>query len=1226
VLKRIVETAHEVSRDITYTPCVGEILVLKATGRQILAKRFAIVDDTVVGKAARPPYKSTPSLLRADTLLDLREALREIQRDRAFALCLFAELNEEGERLARAGTPIRRKSEGATSLDDDLPTLKDSPKCFVSIDIDDLAIPDSADYVEYTDRDAPLLALPSNFHDVSFVRQLSSSAGVKSRREGTGRIVKAHYFFTLVDERGAPRYVTREWWKAYMLHRFPRMTTHNKSGEEVEATVADSSINSRGRMLFTALALRGVGVPNDFADNERVELIENTYPAVIISDELHAEIETLIDSPDTRHLNERDRKLRERAKKSMGAKRTRRNARAQVRPCYSALYPPVRGERETLHAILAKTRMQCEEIERGRRDLLKKCSWAIARAVNEGNVGFDYACEVFPTFAQEMRAESLSEYTRLLDSAFDCVLLSAPIISAPDRDHTPSTSAEINEVARDVVKRGVSGAIQDTSSVHVVKLPTGAGKSSAAIEEAVKLSARRPVIFALATRALAEEKLRAANAIERARGAISLYLPRAHRLKSRVERCDTLAESGERGDRARALYVLSEASLSTSEHSFCAAFQCPLFGKCGAQVPDSTKLNGLTFTTHELLNQIAEDRLPPNALLIYDETPTLHYKDNATSEELRALTTHPDARVTLLAREACSALVLMEGEHATLSSAFNALPSSRLDAIKRAALALNEGGGEIQIATPQELLESLDRGNAHTLFTPNHRRLIKHIINAVLETTPLEMVRRAYQRGHAAQETLELHRTWRPREVAGAPLSTLILDATPPVDIARISEMHARGYVEHAPPTGAIKGEISNAYHRMTSALNNRALFNGGDTLCGDHGGIARAAEFVRERLSGNVDPGSRVAVITNKRLRGALERGGERAYQLDAERESLSEALSPYVVEYGHYGADSRASNRFEECDALVILGTFKLDYTEQRARLRAMGIDADDATFKAYAKQNAQDELEQAIGRARTWRRECPVIYVGNIEARCAEDEGIIWERGSCVGRPTKYEDTREEARARLERGFPLTSRDLRRFGMDRRRANDILRELYQEGGGEKEGARYVWEGKEGRLSVLQLNATLMDDALDRFEEEMHSERFSPFACLGVIAEMVDEALDDEPVALLRSYVDPEQEEELLELIETANEDEQRVGWVRGEKGVFAFRDTSGCKVNGLPVSLVRLLEREHERKYVGTTTRALLMKTAQRDLRSLSPVSAIIESIKRKRERATAEHVPF
>jgi hypothetical protein len=566
----------------------------------------------------------------------------------------------------------------------------------------------------------------------------------------------------------------------------------------------------------------------------------------------------------------------------------------------------------------------------------------------------------------------------------------------------------------------------------------------------------------------------------------------------------------------------------------------------------------------------------------------------------------------------------MEGEHATLASAFAALPSSRFDALKQAALALNEGEREIQVATPQELLDIIDRGHTELIFTPNHRRLIKHIIDAVLDAAPLEMIRRAYHRGHSSQETLELHRTWSPRTTNGAPLSTLILDATPPVDIARICEMHARGYVEHAPKAGAIKGEISNAYHRKTSALNNRALFNGGDKLCGDHGGIARAAEFVRQHLSSNVELGARVAVITSKRLRRTLESDEESTYQQGAERESLTEALSPYDVEYGHYGADSRASNRFEDCDALVILGSFKIDHTEQRARLRALGVDVDDTTFKAYAKQNAQDELEQAIGRARTWRRECLIIYVGDIDARCAEDEGVIWERGVCSGRPAKYDDTRVEARARLERGFPLTSRDLRRFGMDRRRANDILRELYEEGGGDAEGARYVWDGKEGRLSVLQLNAVLMDEALDRFEEEMRAERFSPFACLGVVAEMIDEQLDDEPLVFLRSYVDAEQEDELLELIETANGDEQRIGWMRGEKGAFVFRDTSGRLERGFSIQLARILARENKRQYMEATKRTLLIKNAQREIGGSALV--ILERIKRERERGELERLPF
>jgi hypothetical protein len=273
----------------------------------------------------------------------------------------------------------------------------------------------------------------------------------------------------------------------------------------------------------------------------------------------------------------------------------------------------------------------------------------------------------------------------------------------------------------------------------------------------------------------------------------------------------------------------------------------------------------------------------------------------------------------------------------------------------------------------------------------------------------------------------------------------------------------------------------------------------------------------------------------------------------------------------------------------------------------------------FKAYAKDTAQDELEQAIGRARTWRRECPIIYVGSTRVRCGVDEGLIWEHVEANGRPRKYDKAINEVRELLEAGHSVTARTLRNAGgMRADTASKKIKEIYDGGEG-----RYVWGPKEGKFKTLALRDDLLDEVLDKRAEMMRAERYVRDASPGVVAEKIDEALDLEPFVFVDDYVERDREEEVKERIKTANEDEQRVSVIQGARGAIAFRDKSGTYTE-----LVKLLAGKDAPR-IARGKNSVIVKRAQRDLRTTqndSYLSAILKSIKRERERATAEHVPF
>ena len=109
-----------------------------------------------------------------------------------------------------------------------------------------------------------------------------------------------------------------------------------------------------------------------------------------------------------------------------------------------------------------------------------------------------------------------------------------------------------------------------------------------------------------------------------------------------------------------------------------------------------------------------------------------------------------------------------------------------------------------------------------------------------------------------------------------------------------------------------------------------------------------------------------RVGLLTYKPIADALNAEGATGAWAELQRE----ARRMGIEEVGYFGKDEEGTNRFEDCDCLVILGDPRPNLGARLSDLKALGIRDQDAQQKALADELGET-LAQAVGRARAETR---------------------------------------------------------------------------------------------------------------------------------------------------------------------------------------------------------------------------------------------------------------
>ena len=105
----------------------------------------------------------------------------------------------------------------------------------------------------------------------------------------------------------------------------------------------------------------------------------------------------------------------------------------------------------------------------------------------------------------------------------------------------------------------------------------------------------------------------------------------------------------------------------------------------------------------------------------------------------------------------------------------------------------------------------------------------------------------------------------------------------------------------------------------------------------------------------------SRVGLLTYKPIVDALNKDDATGAWAELQRETLRMGID----ELGYFGKDEEGTNRFEDCDCLIVLGDPRPNLGERLSDLAAIGIRGDDA--KAALNRELGKTLAQAVGRPR-------------------------------------------------------------------------------------------------------------------------------------------------------------------------------------------------------------------------------------------------------------------
>jgi hypothetical protein len=480
--------------------------------------------------------------------------------------------------------------------------------------------------------------------------------------------------------------------------------------------------------------------------------------------------------------------------------------------------------------------------------------------------------------------------------------------------------------------------------------------------------------------------------------------------------------------------------------------------------------------THDKLNSLGEDRLSQDTFIIYDEAPRLWFEKAIDLDHLweviKLTEKFPELadlayQVDLLIRAQLSPAT----DHLYLDECFKEADEG-LKLLAKTLLDQEEFA--FPSPTKSEQLSIL-RGGAPTL-PPGTREIIKSICQSLVGVeTELELIVRSHL--EKVQLTIEKRSTFKPKTVDGKPLSTVVLDATPTDDLDVIVQAQGRGYELKTEAEGSIKGVVLNeGYYWKNSYLNSSRIFYKGRIKKGHAENLEKIALNLQARLEA-LEDGAHVAVLASKPLSQMLQNGTEAQYQNEAGRHSITQILERFKVSHGHFFAHSRGSNQFQNCEALILLGSCRLELACAQARHRALERRGRRIDFDHYYKKVNQGELDQAIGRGRGLRRSVLTLVYGPVSPTQSQHDTMVWRTRELRGREAS-EATKLAKEYALEHalcGGGVSANALVPFGVSLATCRRILRDLATD-----DRLRIV---KDGNTLIL----TCQPDFLQRAKESL-------------------------------------------------------------------------------------------------------------------------------------------
>jgi hypothetical protein len=593
-----------------------------------------------------------------------------------------------------------------------------------------------------------------------------------------------------------------------------------------------------------------------------------------------------------------------------------------------------------------------------------------------------------------------------------------------------STVDEINSVTEELMSLALKNG--RTDSIDILRIPTGAGKTRVALDKLGTLNLEGRSVFFIAQdhHQLAEAK----KTLETLHPSIN---PQTWESKQR--QCSTYKEA-----KGQLLDIYDDIIEEMSYPMFCKEISCPKYKTSRCTTWMREKRDGqkrFTFTVHAMLPHLKE--LPDDALLVIDESPQIAHVSSQSLNLLEGLTWRAsdqnadqndyDAQFRDKHKDSLSALAPRLFDQIT--QCFKSLTVGKYGVIKN--LKREDLIGEakevdqdlINLATT--VLKQLEEENP----LPRRIRFKDHLkaFNAGVfdqgdETSkkatisPLKASRKGITllkhlcrliTGEEVNLSAKIEGNGSEREVTVQRRSLLewpkaqsiVLDAT--ADAAEWEAYAKQNGLTQKVHDIALSGGVNQGYWIQNGKFQRSALEmdeNGcfsSDTMSS----IGNALRTIRRHL----ESPERIALITSKPIYSFLN--DLRDGQLDINGHQLLNDLSDlfsagHTLDIGYVGRDHIATNQFEDCTALVLLGAQYPNLGEVKADIDFLtkGLNYTPQQ-KDEMYQNKADSIHiQSIGRLRGLRRseELTYFYFAPRKAPPPQIPNLIWNHSSSIGRP--------------------------------------------------------------------------------------------------------------------------------------------------------------------------------------------------------------------------------
>ena len=988
--------------------------------------------------------------LTVQCLDELHTVLVELE-NAASSYITMGELSPSAKLMLSKGQKVRRNGVQRGEL---IPTVCDVPSKFACFDIDQAHWPNGAKPEEAV-RAAIKLSLPEVFHDADVIYQMSSSCLVKNKDT-----LKCHLFFELTEPRSLKDLKSLNWWprdhdgKLYIDRALFTLSQPIYTAKPKLKLIQDPFPHNR--TTLSKGEKRWVDVPLPIAKvKKRDPLNSQTWAKVarLQSTRAHADLGAFGALEKSCHTVSTTFSERHNALLSQSTWLGRFIAAGRL------------NEHEVVESLKLAARINGYQEKVGERE--------IYRVIRDG---ISYGAG-HPLFEDLLPHLSRNEFRRpRRDQETSSHEKSVQVVHLPNERaefEAPSAEYEINNE----VERVFNFSLERDELTQVIKLPTGSGKTRAALKILAKENLNgRTIIFLVPNHKIVQE-------VKEELAKLSEINPLI--IEGQMRLCQLYQERQELRETIEEL-----RSDGVGIPQLCTELKCPFMEKCQVKLRNSAPIEGrFVLGAHALLSHLKD--LPKSTLLVIDESPQLVFTERMPLNRLWSLIASPQER-SIKSKDVQDKVWSWKVQnYPTLGLLLESLLPLLEEEVKvwmsrSSGYALETNGKRlVKLCEPLKPLAEAVSFHLDEVAAPKAKRgdLIRSIISksrkakfCVPRASTLRMAK-ALIALICGRDSIDLRlvvdgngqASLEKRTPLKLPdgVKTWILDATPNLDrLKSVAESSQRTmHLVEGDPESLRPQKADGLWFKSNAYRSSRLFCHDGVLTDEALGALNTLTDQLRDEL-GDLPDHTCVGIGTHKILANLIKTslsiakcGGPLK---DHDHDSKVHIKSPSTllidhpliglltrfekVIIGHTGRDNSASNRFNACKVMIIIGAPRMDLRSSQADALSLRPELENDELADDYELETKNALRQWIGRLRILRRaHCRIIYAGDVSP--PKDLGVKWNlKVSKAGRPKNYLSTELEAMALdiLQRGLTLTKRVVIQLGASAKVARGVLSRL--------------------------------------------------------------------------------------------------------------------------------------------------------------------------------------